>query len=446
MALSLYPDGQQVRRILTLAIPIMGGMASQSLLNLVDAAMVGSLGEIALAGVGIGSYANFLMVSLVMGLSSGVQAMVARRRGEGRTHELARPLNTGLTLALLLSGPLMLLAIWLKEPLIALLNNNQEVQSVATPYFEVRTWAILAVAFNFSFRGYWNGLNRALVYFRTLFVIHTTNIILSYGLIFGHFGLPELGATGAAWGTSISLYLGSLLYFLQTCSTARQHGFLAGLSDAATRRSMLQLSVPNSLQQFVFAAGISTLFWILGQIGTDEVAVANVLVNLALLLILPAVGLGMAATTLVSEALGRNAREEAYRWGWHTVQVSIAVLFLLGLPMWIAPEWILGAFLHEARLIELGAPALMITGLGITLDATAIVLTQALLGAGANRAVMKISFCMQWCFFLPLAYLIGPVAGYGLVVIWCLQLLQRAINSLVFGRMWMQREWAHIKI
>ncbi|MCP5161903.1 MAG: MATE family efflux transporter [Hahellaceae bacterium] len=421
-------------------------MVSQSVLNLVDAAMVGSLGEVALAGVGIGSYANFLMVSLVMGLSSGVQAMVARRRGEGRTHDLAQPLNTGLAIAILLSVPLMLISHTLASPLIDFLNSDKSVQNVAIPYFEVRTHAILAVAFNFSFRGYWNGLNRSFVYFRTLFVIHATNIILSYGLIYGHFGLPELGAEGAAWGTTLSLYLGTTLYFFQTYRSARPHGFLVGLSDPATRTSMLQLSLPNSLQQFVFAAGISALFWILGQVGTDEVAVANILINLALFLILPAVGLGMAATTLVSEALGREAREEAYRWGWYSVQVSVGVLFLLGIPMWLTPQWVLGLFLHQPHLIELGTPALRITGLGITLDATAIVLTQALLGAGANRAVMKVSFIMQWCFFLPLAYIAGPVAGYGLLTIWILQLLQRCINSWVFAQMWIRREWSHIRI
>ena len=75
---------QRITTILTLGLPIIGGMLSQSLLNLVDAAMVGRLGETALAGVALGGYSNFLAVSLILGLSSGVQASIARRQGQGR--------------------------------------------------------------------------------------------------------------------------------------------------------------------------------------------------------------------------------------------------------------------------------------------------------------------------------------------------------------------------
>ncbi len=79
---SLLPGGNRHRVILRLALPIIGGMLSQSLLNLIDAAMVGALGEIPLAGVGIGGYAIFLITAVMFGLSSGVQAQTARRHGE----------------------------------------------------------------------------------------------------------------------------------------------------------------------------------------------------------------------------------------------------------------------------------------------------------------------------------------------------------------------------
>ena len=102
--MALLPARERLTRITTLGLPIMGGMLSQSLLNLIDAAMVGSLGSEALAGVGLGSYANFMAVALVMGLGAGVQAMVARRKGAGATGEIAGPLNEGLLIALLLAG------------------------------------------------------------------------------------------------------------------------------------------------------------------------------------------------------------------------------------------------------------------------------------------------------------------------------------------------------
>ncbi|RLA17514.1 MAG: MATE family efflux transporter, partial [Gammaproteobacteria bacterium] len=89
------------RRILNLALPIIAAMVSQSLLNLVDIGMVGQLGNAPLAAVGLSSFTLFTFQSLILGLSAGVQAMAARRKGQGRIDETAVVLNGGLLLALL---------------------------------------------------------------------------------------------------------------------------------------------------------------------------------------------------------------------------------------------------------------------------------------------------------------------------------------------------------
>ena len=444
--MALLPARERLTRITTLGLPIMGGMLSQSLLNLIYAAMVGSLGSEALAGVGLGSYANFMAVALVMGLGAGVQAMVARRKGAGATGEIAGPLNEGLLIALLLAIPLTLIGWTQADAIIRFLADDPAVVEVGTHYFQWRVLAIAAVGANFAFRGYWNGIHNAGRYLQILVIMHLANIGISYGLIFGHFGLPEMGAEGSGAGTAIAMLIGCALYFATTLYSGRKHGFLRARPRWRDIRAMLRLAVPNSLQQFFFATGITTLFWIIAQIGTDELAIAHVLINLALFLILPGVGLGMAATTLVSHSLGQNDAEEAYRWGWDVVRVAACTLFLLGMPFWLAPHLILGLFTPDADLIALGEWPLRITGLGMSLDATALVLTQALLGAGASRTVMGVNMGSQWLLFLPCAYLIGPVLGGGLLAVWLLQSVYRCINSLIFAFMWRRRHWAAIDI
>ena len=444
--MALLPARDRLRTIALIGLPIMGGMLSQSLLNLVDAAMVGTLGSEALAGVGLGSYANFMAISLVMGLGAGVQAMVARRRGEGNSAAVAAPLNEGLLLAALLAIPLSLIC-WLSaEQIIAFLTADAGVQRIGSDYFEWRTLGILAVGANFAFRGYWNGIRRTGMYLQILIIMHLLNIVISYGLIFGRLGMPEMGAAGAGLGTTIAMFCGTAMYLGMTWFAAREQGFLRVRPKGRGLQAMLRLSVPNSLQQFFFATGVTTLFWIIGQIGTDELAVAHILINLALFLILPGVGLGMAATTLVSHSLGASKPEEAYRWGWDVVRVAILTLFLMGLPFWMAPGLVLGLFTQDPALLGLGEWPLRVTGLGMTLDATALVLTQALLGAGASRTVMSVNLGGQWLLFLPLAFLAGPLLGGGLFTVWLLQSGYRAFNSMVFAYMWRRRHWVDIRI
>ncbi len=154
------------------------------------------------------------------------------------------------------------------------------------------------------------------VYLRTLLVMHACNIVLNWALIFGHFGLPALGVAGAGIGSAIATFIGSVLYFFQGWKLARSNGFLRGLPDRATMLSMLRLSVPTGIQQFFFAAGLTAFFWILGKVGTAELAASNVLVQLLLVAILPGLGSGMAAASLVSQSLGRKDPDDAMAWGW----------------------------------------------------------------------------------------------------------------------------------
>ncbi|MDY3197395.1 MAG: MATE family efflux transporter [Pseudomonadaceae bacterium] len=444
--MSLVPTHDRFRTIVMLGLPIMGGMLSQSLLNLVDAAMVGSLGQAALAGVGLGGYVNFMAIALVMGLGVGVQATVARRRGQGLVDQSAEPLNNGLLIAALIALPLSLLCWFNAEAILALLSDDPEVTAIGADYFRWRALAIIAVGCNFAFRGYWNGIRQTGRYLQILVVMHIFNVVISYGLIFGRFGLPEMGAEGSGLGTTLAMFLGTALYFTLTWFRGRRQGFLRRLPPLAELRLMLRLSLPNSLQQLFFATGVTVLFWIIGQIGTAELAVAHILINLALLLILPGVGMGMAATTLVSHSLGAGQPQDAYRWGWDVVKVAALMLFLLGLPFWLMPQLVLQIFTQDPELLALGQWPLRITGLGMTLDATALVLTQALLGAGASRMVMGVNLGSQWLIFLPCAYLIGPVLGGGLLAVWLLQSLYRVMASVIFAILWRRKHWADIRL
>ena len=117
---------------------------------------------------------------------------------------------------------------------------------------------------------------------------------------------------------------------------------------------------------------------------------AHILITLILFLILPAIGLGLSAASLVGQALGRRDADDAYRWGWDVTRLAVSLLFVLALPMWLVPDLILGLFLKQPELVELGRAPLMITGLAICLDGVAIIFTQALLGAGAARSVMVV--------------------------------------------------------
>ena len=425
-------------------------MSSQNVLNLVDTAMVSHLGAASLAAVGLGSFLNFMAFSAISGLASAVQAMAARRYGEGRMDELAAPLNGGILLSLAIGIPLST-AMSLAAPWVcARLNHDPEVVRQGTAYLQLRLLGVAAIGINFSFRGYWSAIRRTTVYLITLFGMCMLNILLDYLLIFGKLGLPALGVRGAGIASVTSAFCGTAAYFAMALRQARGNGFMARWPGWEQIRGMLRLGLPSCLQQLLFSAGFVALFWIVGRIGTAELAVANVLVNITLTAILPGLGFGLAAATFCGQALGRGDPEDAYRWAWDVFRASWWVFALMAAVMLLLPGPVLDVFFagskDGASLTDLGRLPLRLIGAAVVLDGLGFILMQSLLGVGASSGVMKVSVGMQWGLFLPLAYLLGAVLQSGLLPVWMLLIGYRSAQTLIFVQLWRGRRWATIKV
>lgn len=434
------------REVWALSLPIIGGMTSQNVLNLVDMAMVGQLGATSLAAVGLASFVNFMAMALVTGLSASVQAIAARRIGEGRPGEAAVPLNGGLILSVLIGVPISLMLIALAPWLFSVLNPDPAVAEEGVPYLQMRLLSVFALGMNFCFRGYWSAVKLTRLYMGTLVWMHSLNIVLNYGLIFGKFGLPALGTTGAGLGTTLSLFIGTATYFWLARRHAAGSGFLQRRPTREEFLGLVRLGLPNSLQQLLFAAGFVVLFWIVGRIGTAELAVANVLVNITLVTVLPGMGFGLAAATLCGQALGRRQVEDASRWAWDVFRESLKLLAPLALLMVLLPGPLLRLFVQDPALVELGRLPLQLIGAGVLVDALGLILMNALLGVGASALVMKVAVGLQWGLFLPLAWLLGPELGLGLIAVWLAMIGYRAVQTGVFVRAWRAGGWASIRV
>lgn len=435
-----------LHRVLVLAIPIIGGMVSQNVLNLVDTAMVGSLGDEALAGVGLASFANFMAIAFVMGTGSGVQALAARAKGAGEHSITAVALNGGLLLSLAVTLPSSVILRATIDSWFPLLTHDPGVAASGGAYMSIRIWAMAAVGMNFAFRGYWNAVDLSRLYMGTLAVMHTINIFLNWVLIFGNLGAPALGVQGAALGTAVSVWAGTGMYFALGWRHARGAGFLAGVPSRERLLTMLRVAAPAGFQQFTFAAGMTMLFYIVGQIGTAELAAANVLINVMLVTILPSIAFGLAAATLVGQALGAGDISEASAWGWRVSRLAVVVVSLIAMPAMLFPEAVLGIFLHDAETALLAKVPLQLAAFVATFDAMGSVLMNAELGAGNSARIMKISLIAQWGVFLPIAWLVGPQLGFGLLGVWVVNGLYRAGTTTVYALSWRSGAWARVRV
>ena len=421
-------------------------MVSQNLLNMVDTAMVGFLGDPALAAVGLGGFVVFMCQALILGISTGVQSTAARRKGEGKTDRAAAILNAALLLVLLVAPLFSLVLVQIADNVFPYLNSDVEVIERGVPYIEWRLGAIVFVGMNFAFRGYWNALDLSRLYMNTLIIMHGCNIFLNYVFIFGNFGSPAYGVTGAGMASAISMAIGTGIYFYLGFRHVEKGCFLRRLTTSHETASLIRVSLPAGVQQLFFSAGLVAMFWIIGKIGTPELAAANVLVTVLLFAILPGIAMGIACATLVGQALGAGDRDDAYRWAWDVAKLTIVLLTILGLPMWLVPDLVSSIFIHEPSTRELARWPMRIMGLTMPLEALIFAFMHGLLGAGDARRVMTVSIGTQWLLFLPLAWLVGPLLGFGLLGVWLLQGGSRALQSFLYVEMWRGRMWQRINL
>jgi len=436
----------KLKRIFLLSLPIIGGMVSQNLLNLVDTAMVGQLGATALAAVGIGSFAVFMSQAMVLGLSSGVQAVASRRVGEGRTELAGASLVSGMVIAVLLGGALCILIYPFVPVLFSYLNADAGIAEHAVPYWQIRLLAIVFMGFNYAFRGYFNGISQPKYYMLSLIAIHIMNVILNYVFIYGHFGFDAMGTDGAALASAIATVFGTCIYIFVGLFKLHHLSIFKRKPSLSDIVSVFKLTIPAGMQQLMIAVGITSLFWMVGLLGVTELAALNILINILMLCILPGFGFGMAAATLVGTSLGEKDFPAAKQWAYDVAKVGGLITLMIGIVIAIFAEPILSIFTQDKETIAMAVGALQITGGMIFIDVMSVIMMNSLLGSGDVSIVLKTSVVSQWVVFFPLGCVLVYFFEPSFLLIWSVFMLSRLGQGVVYTLYWHREYWGKAKI
>lgn len=437
---------KRTRTISALAFPAGIALSLTLLMSLIDLAMVGRLGNHAVAAVGLAAFSNTFILAFVMGITSAVQGLVARRRGEGSTEPNCLPMNAGLMMALLVGLPLTILCYVFTPMLFSAISSDPEVAKVGVSFLKTLYLGIIAVGMLNAFKGYWYGMEKPKVYMAIVFIMICLNIVGNYVLIFGKFGAPALGATGAAIGTVFSLYMGVIINFALVYSLHRKDGFLSARPQRSLLARVFKMGLPAALQEFFFSAGYITFFWIVGQVGTADLAAANVLVRITMALVLLAMSLATASATLVSKTVGEGDLEGAAEWGWDAGKLGVIGISLLGLPLFLFPELFLSIFLTDPHAISIAVIPLRLVAASTGVGSLIYIFAYTLYSVGDGKRVVMISFSTQWLFFLPAAWIVGPYLKYGLLQIWLVQMVYGVLATALITAIWAGGRWKLIKI
>ncbi|MCP5065495.1 MAG: MATE family efflux transporter, partial [bacterium] len=438
-----------LREVGWLAYPVILSQISSTVMGVVDSAMVGRLGATELGAVGFAGIWCWTLFSLFFGTATGVQTFVSQDHGagnEGRCGQWAwQTLWLVVPAAVVAAGILMVV----QEEALRLLGPSAELQIAASDYLRPRLIGAIGMTFAFVWISFFRGIGDTRTPMIAAIVANVLNVGLDYALIFGEFGFPAWGVTGAGVATAIGEWSYALFVFVAALGWPRirsAFGTNPVKPQPAALRRLLHTGLPIGGQWVMDMLTFAVFTTFVARMGDTSMAASQAFVALLSMSFMQASGISVAASTLVGRYVGAGNLDAATRSFWTSqvfaglLSVGIAALFLA------APEAMMRIFTDDPAVIALGVPLVRLGAFFQLMDAAAIVSSGALRGAGDTRWPFVAQSLLGWGLQVPLAWLLGVARGGGLHAAWIACTIYIAILSLVLFWRFRSGRWREIDI
>ncbi|HMO56671.1 MAG TPA: MATE family efflux transporter [Roseiflexaceae bacterium] len=450
VAAAALPAGPRVlrRRVLGLAAPVIGENLLQTLLGIVDTILVAGLGAVALAGVGAALQVVFVLIAGLSALSVGAAVLVAQAFGAGNLAAANRIARQSLIWAILIGIPITIAGYFVSAPVIGVLGLEPDVMIIGVEYLQITLGTITTLTIMTLLGGVLRGVGDSRTPMLITGLANIFNIILSYGLIYGELFMPALGAAGSAWGTFGSRLLGAILLIWVLWYGRNGVRLSAGRGwrpDLLVGRKIAGIGFPAALEEILIVTALAVLTPIVATLGTVALAAHRVVLNVLSISFLPGFGFAIATTSLVGQAIGARALDEARAVAVISARWASIWMGALGLAFLIFATQFMQIFSSDPDLIAVGAGAIRMVALTQILWAITFAYGGALRGIGDTRTPMIISSIAMWL-VVVLAYLAMQIFPQSLALVWMSFVLISPIESLLIWRAWRRVDLTQVKV
>ena len=431
-----------------IAYPAVLTMISQTIMSFTDAAMVGRLGAVELAGVGLAGTLVWGLYSFFNGLVNGVNTFVAQDYGAKRFSRIGRMTWQGIYFAAI-SGTILLVLSSFSGDLFRLMGPAQEVQRVGSAYLKIRMQGGIFIILWMCFSAFLRGLGDTRTPLKITVVANVINIVGDYLLIFGKFGMPRLETEGAAIATITANGVGAVLFFLAFVLHKKSDDYSTRSGwrpDAGQMKRLAGIGLPIGLQWFLDMGSFILFSALIGRIGTAQLAANEATIRLLSLSFLPLFGVSIAATTLVGQYIGRGEPQYACRSGNSALRLGLIYTTFIAMVFLIFPERLVALINSDPEVVRTGSRIIRLAAAFQMFDGVGIISNGCLRGAGDTRWAMFIGIGYAWFLFLPMAYIGGFRLNGGAFGAWAGATVYIIALGLTFYLRFRSGKWQSIKI
>jgi putative MATE family efflux protein len=429
--------------LLKLSWPMIVGSGLNMLGPTIDVMWVGKLGSSAVAGVGVAGIVIMVIMSAMMGLVTGMRALIARNIGADNVRDAVNVATQSIVVSGIIAVVIAAAGFFLATPLLSLMGLEAEVVDEGAAYLRMVFISAIPMMLRFMCEGSMQSAGDSFRPMTITIVYRAIHIALCPFFIFGWWIFPQMGVTGAAFTNIISQSIGLAIsvWILTTHRTKIHLTFKGFRIDWNTIWRILKIGIPSSIMGVQMSLGNFILIKLISPFGTSAVAAHTIWQRVDMLLMMTVMGLGMGGGILAGQNLGAGKPERAVKSGWTAALMGQGFLILCAVLIFFGAEIVVRLFNSEPALVETASSFLRIAASSYLVVAFLYVFQYCISGSGDTLPPMIFGIVGTWLIQLPLAYFLPKLTGWGIYGIRWAMAITAVLMTIGFTLYFISGRW-----
>ena len=423
------------KEILYLAIPAVGEMTLYMMIWIFDTMMIGKYGgQLAVSSVGLSTEIiySFFNIIIAVGVSTALTSLISRAIGSKDYKKAEIIANAGIKIAIVLAFIFFSLLFFVPDKILNLAGATKEMLPLATRYAKISSFSFFLLTLSSTTNGIFRGIKDTKTSLYVAGSINIVNLFLDYVLIFGNFGFPEWGITGAAVATVAGNFIGILLQW----SRLKKLPFKISLFSYVSKKDIweiIRFAVPSGLQEANFSLSRLLGLTFILSLGTTAFAANQIGIAIEAISTMPGWGVAIACTALVGHSIGENNQNKSQEYTLYSTIIASIFMGILACFFFFIPKTLVSFFINkqEIDVIKIGAICLQVAAFEQIPIAIVTVLGSYFKGIGNPKTPFYVSFFTNWFLRLPIAFYFISILRLPVYIYWFITTFQWLVESVI---------------
>ncbi|WP_427169294.1 MATE family efflux transporter [Fusobacterium nucleatum] len=421
--------------ILYLSVPAVGEMTLYMMIWIFDTMMIGKYGgELAVSSVGLSTEIiyTFFNIIIAVGVSTALTSLISRAIGAKNYKKAEAIANAGIKITVILAFIFFSLLFFAPDKILNLAGATKEMLPLATRYAKISSFSFFLLTISSTTNGIFRGVKDTKTSLYVAGSINIVNLFLDYALIFGNFGFPEWGVTGAAVATVAGNFVGILLQW----SRLKKLPFKISLFSYVSKKEIWEIihfAIPSGLQEANFSLSRLLGLTFILSLGTTAFAANQIGIAIEAISTMPGWGVAIACTALVGHSIGENKAHKSQEYTLYSAIIASIFMGVLACFFFFIPKKLISFFIkkQEIDVIIIGATCLQVAAFEQIPTALVTVFASYFKGIGNAKIPFYVSFFTNWFLRIPISFYLIFILRLPVYVFWVITTFQWVIESII---------------